>query len=95
MAGLEAEEPTAWTFREIKVSYHRPARRGRRDDVQHPSDSLTGARHARVQQVICGETLLVDGQIEACIITLTGKPRRLPAKRCNRFLTPFLSETDT
>ena len=85
MAELEAEEPTAWTLREVKVNYHRPAR---------VDDALTGVRLRALQKIYADETLLVDGQIEACIVTLKGQPRRLPAPLRN-LLTPFLSETDT
>ena len=41
-----------------------------------------------IQRIYCGETLLVQGRIEACITTLTGKPRRIPAKR-SRILDAF------
>jgi len=44
--------------------------------------------------VVCGETLLVEGRIEACITTLTGKPRRLP-KMVAETLAPFLSPDET
>ena len=94
MAGLEDEEPTAWAIRSIAVDYHRPARL---DDVIHVRTRLTGLSGARMralQRVVCGETLLVEGRIEACIITLTGKPRRLP-QTLRDLLTPFLVETDT
>jgi hypothetical protein len=36
----------------------------------------------------------MDGWVEACIITLTGRPRRLPLP-LRELLTPFLVETDT
>jgi len=94
MAGLEDEEPTAWAIRSIAVDYHRPARL---DDVIHVRTRLTGLSGARMralQRVVCGETLLVEGRIEACITTLTGKPRRLP-KMVAETLAPFLSPDET
>ena len=94
MAELEAEEPTAWTLREVKVSYHRPARVDDALTVRTRLIALTGARLRALQKIYADETLLVDGQIEACIVTLKGQPRRLPAPLRN-LLTPFLSETDT
>jgi acyl-CoA thioesterase FadM len=47
-----------------------------------------------IQLVTCGETLLVKGRIEACITTLTGKPRRLP-KNLLQTLAPFLVADET
>ena len=94
MAGLEDEEPTAWAIRSIAVDYHRPARL---DDIIHIRTRLTGLSGARMralQRVVCGETLLVEGRIEACITTLTGKPRRLP-KMVAETLAPFLSPDET
>jgi acyl-CoA thioester hydrolase len=94
MAGLEEEEPTAWAIRSITVAYHRPARL---DDMIHVRTRLTGLSGARMralQRVTCGETLLVEGRIEACITTLTGKPRRLP-KNVAETLAPFLTPDET
>lgn len=94
MAGLEDEEPTAWAIRSITVDYHRPARL---DDVIQVRTRLTGLSGARMrarQRVVLGETLLVEGRIEACITTLTGKPRRLP-KMVAQTLAPFLVTDET
>lgn len=78
MAGLEETEPTAWTLRRIAVEYHRPARL---DDVIEVHTSLTDLSGARLkvhQTIVCGDVLLVEGRIEACMTTLTGRARRLP-----------------
>jgi len=94
MAELEAKEPTAWTLTEVKVSYHRPARVDDALTVKTQLISLSGARLGALQKIYAGETLLVDGQIEACIVTLKGRPRRLP-EQLRVLLTPFLDETNT
>jgi acyl-CoA thioester hydrolase len=94
MAELEAQQPTAWTLREVKVSYHRPARLDDMLAVRTRLTSLSGARLRALQKIYAGETLLADGQIEACIVTLKGQPRRLP-EQLRHLLTPFLVETDT
>lgn len=94
MAKLEAEEPTAWAIREVHVSYHRPARLDDALMIKTRVTALSGARIGAVQKIYAGETLLVEGRIEACIVTLKGQPRRLPAE-LRTLLTPFLSETDT
>jgi acyl-CoA thioester hydrolase len=90
MAGLEEEEPTAWTLRSVSVEYLKPARL---DDVIHVRSrliGLTGARMRALQRITLGEALLVEGRIEACITTLTGKPRRLP-KKVQETLAPFVT----
>jgi len=46
------------------------------------------------QQILKDGVLLVEGRIEACIITLTGRPRRMPHAVRER-LTPFLYDTDS
>jgi acyl-CoA thioester hydrolase len=78
MAGLGDKEPTAWAIRRIQVDYHRPARL---DDVIEVRTTLTGLSGARLfasQDIVCDGTLLVEGRIEACMTTLTGRARRLP-----------------
>jgi len=94
MADLEAKEPTAWAIREVQVSYHRPARLDDPLTVKTELTALSGARIGAVQKIYTGETLLVDGRIEACIVTLKGQPRRLP-QQLRDLLTPFLTETNS
>ena len=94
MADLDSDEPTAWAIREVRASYHRPARVDDALTVKTQLVAISGARIEAVQKIYAGEVLLMDGRIEACIITLTGKPRRLPAS-LRHLLTPFLVETDT
>jgi acyl-CoA thioester hydrolase len=45
------------------------------------------------QTIHCGGTRLVHGRVEACIITLSGKPRRIPEATRERLL-PLLCETE-
>lgn len=94
MAGLEAQEPFAWAIRRAELDFRRPARL---DDVLTVKTRLTGLSGARLhalQQVCHGESLLVEGRIEACLVTLTGKPRRLP-ETMRTLLSPFLYEPST
>ena len=94
MAGLDEEEPTAWTLRSVHVDYLHPARL---DDIIHVRSrliGLSGARMQAIQRITCNETLLVEGRIEACITTLTGKPRRLP-KKVQETLAPFITPDET
>jgi acyl-CoA thioester hydrolase len=94
MAGLDAPEPTAWAIRKVEVQFHRP---GRLDDVlqvQTMLTGITGARMTATQRIYANDVMLTDGRIEACVITLTGKPRRIPPE-VHAVLSPFLVETDT
>ena len=94
MAGLEEEEPTAWAIRSIQVDYHRPARLDDVIQVRTTLIALSGARLKVIQRVTLDETVLVEGRVEACIATLTGKPRRLP-KNVQQTLAPFLVAEET
>jgi acyl-CoA thioester hydrolase len=94
MAGLDQDEPTAWTLRSVQVDYHRPARLDDVIQVRSVLVGLSGARMKALQRITCGETLLVVGRIEACITTLTGKPRRLP-QNVLQTLAPFLVADET
>src|SRR5262245_54399214 len=93
-ARLEDEEPNAWTIRRITVEYFRPARLDDRIAVHSVLTEVSGARWKVLQRVRNGEALLVEGRIEACITTLTGKPRRLP-KIVFETLAPFVVADET
>ena len=93
-AGLQDEEPTAWTIRRIAVEYFRPARLDDQIAVHSVLTEVSGARLKALQRVRRGESLLVEGRIEACITTLTGKPRRLPRK-VHDTLAPFVTTEET
>ena len=92
--GLEQDEPTAWAIRNAQIDFQRP---GRMDDTLQVHTMLTGLSGARLlarQRIYADEIFLTDGRIEACIITLTGKPRRIP-QGIRDLLTPFLYESGT
>lgn len=93
-ARLEDEEPTAWTIRRIGVEYFRPARLDDQIAVHSVLTEVSGARLKALQRIRCGERLLVEGRIEACITTLTGKPRRLPRSVYDT-LAPFVTTEET
>jgi len=93
-AELDAEEPTAWAIRRIAVDYHRPARLDDRIAVRSVLAGVTGARIHVLQKVVCGDLLLVAARIEACVITLTGKARRLP-KNVQETLARYVTAEET
>jgi acyl-CoA thioester hydrolase len=92
MADLESAEPTAWAIRRADVEFLKPARVDDTLEVHTSLAAFTGARLTALQRIHAGGNLLVDGRIEACLITLTGKPRRIP-EQIRNLLLPFLTET--
>jgi len=94
LAQLEAPEPTAWTLRKAEIEYLRPARVDDLIEVHTRATSLSGARLSAEQDIFCRGLQLTRGRVEACIITLEGKPRRLPAEMRQK-LEPYVMETDT
>jgi len=91
LAQMEGPEPTAWTLRKVELEYVRPARLDDLIEVHTRAVSLTGARMSAEQNIFCKGVLLTRGRVEACIMTLDGKPRRLPRETRDKF-APFLSE---
>ena len=94
---LKADEPLVWVVRRIAVEYLRPARA--EDDlcVRTRFIAIEGAR-LRLEQVILRQTpsaidltpqVLTEGKVEVCVVTLDGKPRRVPPnmrEKLNSFL---------
>jgi len=81
-------------LRRVALEFFRPARLDDQIAVHSVLTEVTGARIKVLQRVRHGETLLVEGRIEACITTLTGKPRRLP-KNVFETLAPFVIADET
>jgi acyl-CoA thioester hydrolase len=92
LAQLEQPDPSAWTLTKINLEYHRPARLDDLIEVRTRCIALSGARLTVEQKSYRDETLLVSGRVEACIMALTGRPRRIPSDIYAR-LAPYLDET--
>jgi acyl-CoA thioester hydrolase len=92
LAYLDDPEPSAWTLRKVSLEFVRPARVEDMIEVHTTATSLTGARLSADQTIYCGDTLLTRGFVEACVMTLSGKPRRIPREMRDKLL-PFLCET--
>jgi acyl-CoA thioester hydrolase len=92
LAQLDDPEPTAWTLRKAALEYFRPARLDDLIEVHTRCTALSGARMTADQKIHANGVLLVHGQVEACVITLSGKPRRIP-RDVREKLLPFLLET--
>ena len=78
LAQLEEPEPTAWTLRRLEIEYMRPARLDDVIEVRTKAHGLTGVRLSAEQNIYCRGVQLTHGKVEACLITLSGRPRRLP-----------------
>jgi acyl-CoA thioester hydrolase len=93
LARLDEPEPIAWTLRKVALEYHRPARLEDPVEVRTTFSAMSGARMEAIQRIVSNGVLLVEGRVEACLITLSGKPRRIPQEVRDK-LRPFLSETN-
>jgi acyl-CoA thioester hydrolase len=89
LAKLDGPDAFAWTLRKVALDYMRPARLGDLIEVHSKATSLTGARMTAEQDIFCNGQQLTHGAVEACIITLTGKPLRIPQETRDK-LSPFL-----
>jgi acyl-CoA thioester hydrolase len=78
MVMLANDEPIAWTIRRIEVDYAKPARLDDDLEVHTRYLAITGARMKANQWVKRAGVDLVTAKLEAAIITMTGKPRRIP-----------------
>lgn len=94
LAQLDEPEPTAWTLKKVSLEYLRPARIDDLIEVRTRCVALSGARMTADQMIYKGDELLMQGLVEACVITLSGKPRRIPSNVRERLL-PFLCDTGT
>jgi acyl-CoA thioester hydrolase len=89
---LEDAEPAAWALRKVKIEYIHPAKMDDVIEVRTTVAALSGARMAADQAIWRGDELLTRGTVEACIISLSGRPKRIPPEIRDKIL-PFLSET--
>ncbi|HEY6579138.1 MAG TPA: YbgC/FadM family acyl-CoA thioesterase [Rhizomicrobium sp.] len=78
LAMLEASEPTAWALRKASLEFFRPARVDDVIEVHTRATALTAARMTAHQRIYGQKQLLAHGSVEACIVTLAGRPRRIP-----------------
>ena len=92
LAELDGPEPFAWTLRKAALEYLRPARLNDLIEVHTSATSLTGVRMTASQDIYCNGQQLTHGEVEACIISLNGRPRRIPQETRDK-LSPFLLET--
>lgn len=88
---LQGKDRIAWTIRRINVAYLKPARV---DDLLHVRTNymeMKGARLSGHQKVVRGHDILATAEIEAALITLEGRPRRIPADVLEK-LSPYVGD---
>jgi len=78
MVMLSNEEPIAWTIRRMEIDYIKAARLDEDLQIHTRYRAMSGARLTGEQWVRRGDVDLVHATVEAAIITMTGKPRRIP-----------------
>jgi acyl-CoA thioester hydrolase len=94
VADLNAEEPTAWALRKAELEYVRPAKVDDLIEVHTIVSAMTGARLEATQTTYFSGELLVRGKVQACVVTLSGKPRRIPQDVRDK-IQPFLCKTES
>jgi acyl-CoA thioester hydrolase len=92
LAQLEGPDPTAWTLRRVEIDYLKPARLDDLIEVHTLALGLTGVRLEARQDIFCKGVQLTHGKVEACLISLTGRPRRMPPDMRAK-LAPCVTET--
>jgi acyl-CoA thioester hydrolase len=90
-ADLDSAEPTAWALRSAALSFIKPARLDDLLNLHSVITAMSGARLAVLQRLYTRGDLLVEGRIEACLLTLTGKVRRIP-QPVRDLIMPFVNE---
>jgi acyl-CoA thioester hydrolase len=78
MVMLANAEPIAWTIRRMEIDYAKAARLDDNLEVHTRYRTMSGARLTGEQWVKRNGVDLVTAKVEAAIITMTGKPRRIP-----------------
>jgi acyl-CoA thioester hydrolase len=78
MVMLANAEPIAWTIRRMEIDYAKAARLDDNLEIHTRYRTMSGARLTGEQWVKRNGVDLVIAKVEAAIITMTGKPRRIP-----------------
>jgi acyl-CoA thioester hydrolase len=77
---LKAEEPLVWAIRRIAIDYGKPAYIDDALTVRTQPTHLGGVRLRLSQEILRESQALTKASVEACIVTLKGEPRRVPAE---------------
>ena len=86
---LEGEAPTAFAVNKITVEFVRPARVDDALVVRTAYETVRGPRIFIRQTILRGAEEIARAEVEACCISLTGRPKKPPPLLVER-LKPFL-----
>jgi acyl-CoA thioester hydrolase len=75
---LQLAEPLFWTVRSIAIKFIRPARIEDALSVRTSVAGLTGARMLLEQWISREQEEMTRAEVEVCLISATGRPRRIP-----------------
>ncbi|GGY44935.1 YbgC/FadM family acyl-CoA thioesterase [Parvularcula lutaonensis] len=81
---MEGDDPCTFAVSQLNIRYRLPAKL---DDVITVETDLVAAKGAKMvfeQKIWRGEELLADGQVVVAVITLDGRPRRMPEALAKR-----------
>ncbi|NWG52116.1 MAG: tol-pal system-associated acyl-CoA thioesterase [Hydrogenophilaceae bacterium] len=84
----QAAEPIAFAIRRMEIEFVRAARIDDALAVRTTYDAVEGPRLLVSQTIVRGEDVIARAGVEACIISLDGKPKR-PPKAIVEKLTPY------
>jgi acyl-CoA thioester hydrolase len=88
---LEQNEPVAFAVHRMEIDFLRPARIDDALVVSTAYDAIRGARFVISQSIARGRDEIARAKVEACCISLTGRPKRPPAMVVRK-LTQYLSD---
>jgi acyl-CoA thioester hydrolase len=93
---LEREEPLAFAVLRMEIEFLRPARIDDALLVRTTYEAIRGARFFISQAIIRGrEENIARAKVEACCISLTGRPKRPPAGLIGDLAQYFQDNTST
>jgi len=89
-----ADDPLVWAVRRMRIDFLRPARVEDALEVRTVVLELAGARMRLEQRIYRSGEELVNAAVEVCVITLDGRPRRVP-DAVRQKLKTFLKSQET
>ena len=85
-AGAPQGDPLAWVVRRLEIDYRGSAKIEDEIVVHTGVAEARGARLVMAQAVTLEDRTIVEAEVEAALITLDGKPRRIPKAWSERLL---------
>ncbi|NNU16046.1 YbgC/FadM family acyl-CoA thioesterase [Parvularcula sp. ZS-1/3] len=75
---METDDPCTFAVASLDIAYKVPAKLDDIISVETTLESAKGAKMVFDQKIFRGETLLAEGKVVVAVITLDGRPRRMP-----------------